>query len=72
MFYLLSWLSTEDLQIQDSNGHTPLHLAVKSAESLETTRPVRALLFRNADKEIKDIDGRRPVDLVGELDDNRL
>mmetsp|Transcript_29510 Transcript_29510/g.44859 ORF Transcript_29510/g.44859 Transcript_29510/m.44859 type:complete len:150 (+) Transcript_29510:837-1286(+) len=53
--------------MRDNDGYTPLHLAVKSAESLESTRSVRALLYRNANTEIKDNKGNRPVELVEEV-----
>jgi hypothetical protein len=45
-------------------GYTPLHLAVKSVETLKSTRPVRSLLIRGASRIKKDNTGRRPVDLV--------
>ena len=52
---------------RDCEGYTPLHLAVKSVETLKSTRPVRALLMRGADREDKDNKGRKPVDLVPEI-----
>ena len=50
--YLLAWLTS--LEDQDVDGFTPLHLAVKSVESLKSTRPVRALLIRGASREARD------------------
>lgn len=60
--YLLSWV--DDINDQDIEGYTPLHLAVKSVETLRSTRPVRSLLIRGASRQVKDKTGRRPVDHV--------
>jgi ankyrin repeat protein len=43
-----------DLELQDDQGFTPLHLAVRSVEQLKSTRPVRALLLKGSDREAKD------------------
>ena len=63
--YLLSWV--HDLNEQDVEGLTPLHLAVKSVESLRSTRPVRSLLIRGASRDVRDKQGRKPIDLVEEI-----
>ncbi len=60
--YLLSWL--EILDDHDIEGYTPLHLAVKSVETLRSTRPVRSLLIRGCSRDARDKNGRRPVDLI--------
>jgi ankyrin repeat protein len=39
-----------DLEYKDKAGNTPLHLAIKSVPILQSTRPVRALLIRGADR----------------------
>lgn len=44
-----------------------MHLAVKSVETLKSTRPVRALLIRGAPRNIKDERGRIPADLISDL-----
>lgn len=41
-----------------------MHLAVKSAEELKSTRPVRALLLKGADREAKDKEGKRAIDMI--------
>jgi len=41
-----------------------MHLAVKSAEQLKSTRPVRILLYKGAPRESKDNKGLKPVDLA--------
>lgn len=68
--YLLAW----DIKIDevDQRGLTPLHLAVKAVNELNTTRPVRALLISGASRKSKDSIGRRPIDLVSEVQDQKL
>ena len=65
LVYLLSYV--EKLDDQDVEGYTPLHLAVKSVETLKTTRPVRALLMRGAPRNIRDNNGMIPADLIPEI-----
>jgi ankyrin repeat protein len=60
--YILSW--TKALDEKDIDGFTPLHLAVKSVDSLKSSRPVRSLLIRGASRLTEDKQGRKPVDLV--------
>jgi ankyrin repeat protein len=60
--YLLSWVKY--LDDPDIEGYTPLHLAVKSVETLKSTRPVRSLLIRGASREARDKNDRRPIDLI--------
>ena len=62
--YLLAW--RPNLNLQDNDGYTPLHLAVKSVDSVESTRPVRFLLIRGANTQIRDNEGRTPGNLVTE------
>jgi len=57
------------LEDKDCEGFTPLHLAVKSVESLKSTRPVRALLIRGASRDAKSNDGKTPSDLAELLTD---
>lgn len=49
--YLLSWGAS--VNAQDSKGLTPLHLAVKSAEDLRSTKSIKLLLLKGAEKNIK-------------------
>lgn len=62
LVYMLSWIT--ELDDQDCDGFTPLHLAVKSVESLQSTRPVRSLLIRGASRNAVDNQDRKPVDLA--------
>ena len=69
--YLLAW--GPNLNIRDKDGYTPLHLAVKSVDTVESTRPVRFLLIRGADKDITDEEQKKPIDHVeDEVSSQRL
>lgn len=46
--YILAW--DADVNAKDSKGLTPLHLAVKSSEDLQSTRSIRHLLIKGADR----------------------
>lgn len=64
--YILSW--DVDVNEQDSKGYTPLHLAVKSSEDLRSTRSLRHLLIKGADRMIETIDERKkPIDIANDL-----
>jgi ankyrin repeat protein len=67
---LLAW--KPELNKQDKEGYTPLHLAVKSVEVLESCRPVRALLIKGANPKIKDKKGKTPLDYVNDIDSEPL
>ena len=67
MIYLLGWLSKSRISLQDVDGFTPLHLAVKSSEQLKSGRPMRALLMKGAPKDIRDKKGKLPIDLVNDI-----
>ena len=53
-----------DPNLQDDDGYTWLHLAVKSAEAIKSTRIVKQLLFWGGDRNIFNRDGYKPVDYV--------
>ena len=52
----------------DQRGLTPLHLAVKAVNELNTTRPVRALLISGASRKKEDLLKRKPIDLIEEVE----
>ena len=53
-----------EVNAQDLKGITPLHLAVKSVELIQSTRPVRALLIKGADRDLKDNEGKKALSHV--------
>lgn len=60
--YLVAWGA--DVNAEDANGITPLQLAVRSADAIRSTRSVRHLLIRGADRDHKDHFGRRAIDFI--------
>lgn len=60
--YLLSM--KPDLEVKDLQGYTPLHLAIKSVGELKSTRPVRALLLKGADRDAVDSKGNNCIYMV--------
>tara|TARA_B110000285_G_C15082634_1_gene594365 strand:- start:1098 stop:1616 length:519 start_codon:yes stop_codon:yes gene_type:complete len=64
LIYILAWCQIQHLSITDVDGYSPLHLAVKSSEHLSSARPVRALLYRGANRTAKDKNGKRPCDIA--------
>lgn len=60
--YILSM--KPNLNPQDIQGYTPIHIAVVSAEKLESTRYVKSLLIKGASRETKDGKGRTPIELL--------
>jgi len=52
---------------KDTKGLTPLHLSVKAAEDLQSSRSIRHLLIKGADKTIMDNDGRMPINIANDL-----
>lgn len=63
--YLLAW--KPNLDLQDKEGYTALHLAVKNVEELGSCRSVRALIYKGANKSIKDKKGNLPIDYVDDI-----
>lgn len=55
------------LDLKDQEGYTPLHLAVKSVDSVQSTRPVRFLLIRGARIDVNDNKERAAIDLVKDV-----
>jgi|TARA_B110001450_G_scaffold243744_1_gene255244 ankyrin repeat protein len=70
LIYILAWVKPKDLCLADVDGYTPLHLAVKSAEEFKSCRPIRALLFRGADKTIRDNNNLLPIDIATQTIEN--
>jgi len=65
--YLLAWLDRKALDMKDVEGYTPLHLAVKSVDTLRSSRPVRSLLIKGADRNVVDNNNKKPIDLAQQI-----
>ena len=63
----MAWCTPDIFAIRDKDGFTALHLAVKSVEKVESSRPVKALLLRDAPKFIRDKNGNLPVDIAEQI-----
>lgn len=61
-----------NLEAKDSHGLTPLHIAVSQAERLGSTRNVRVLLLKGADRDATDLDGKKPVDWMQDETNDRM
>lgn len=57
--YLLAW--NMDVNVQDKDGYTALHLAVQGADALDSSRAVKQLLFKGADPRLADNHGKVPL-----------
>lgn len=68
--YILSM--KPDIEAQDIQGFTPLHIAVPGVMNLGSTRSVKALLLRGANREAKDNKGKKPIDLIPQNMDEGL
>ena len=53
-----------NLEIQDSSGLTPLHLAIKSVGDLRSTRPVRALLLKGSNRHAVNNQGQNVFEII--------
>lgn len=53
-----------DFEAKESRGLTPLHLAIKGFESGDSTRNIKALLLKGADRNSSDNQGRKPIDYI--------
>ena len=57
---------------QDNEGYTPLHLAVRSVDQVESCRPVRALLIKGCSTSIRDNRNKLPSDYVRDIQNIQL
>ena len=60
--YILAWGG--DTEMRDSKGLTPLHLAVKSSKEHRSTKGVKQLLIKGADRNALDNVGMKPIDYM--------
>jgi len=50
-----------DVNVQDIDGFTPLHLAIRRFQPGESTKPIRLLLMKGADVTIRDKENNLPI-----------
>lgn len=62
MSYIVAW--NVDINAVDARGLTALHLAVKSSEDIRSTKGIKLLLIKGADRNIQDNSGKKPIELV--------
>jgi ankyrin repeat protein len=60
--YILSM--RPDIEAQDIQGFTPLHIAVPGVLKLGSTRSVKALLLKGANRDATDKKGKMPIDMI--------
>ena len=60
--YIIAWGG--NLNEIDSKGLTPLHLAVKSYKENRSTKGIKQLLIKGADRNAMDFQTLRPIDYV--------
>ncbi len=60
--YIIAWGG--DLNARDQKGLTPLHLAVKSYKENRSTRGIKQLLIKGADRNALDYSNYKPIDYV--------
>lgn len=68
--YLLAF--KPNINAQDYDGLTPMHLAVRNINASTRTRCVRLLLLKGAMPDIKDRRGKSPADYVNDVRDRDL
>lgn len=56
-----------NLEAKDHAGFTPLHLAIKAVPDLKSTRPVRALLLKGAERDARNLQGVPSIEMVDEM-----
>jgi len=62
LIYILSM--HPNLEIRDNKDFTPLHIAIYSAQKLQSTKHVKSLLLKGADRYSKNSKGQTPIDFI--------
>jgi hypothetical protein len=73
IYYLNSWSC--DVNIKDHQGNTPLHIAVCSAHKfseVSNLRAIKELLIKGANRDLKNKEGQKPIDLALTIEDLKL
>lgn len=62
MSYIIAWGG--HLDAIDTKGLTPLHLACKSYKDIRSTKGIKQLLIKGANRNTIDFEGKKPIDYV--------
>jgi len=66
MSYVIAWGG--DINAQDIRGLTPLHFAVKMSKEFNSTKAIKQLLIKGADKNVLDFVNLAPIDYIPQGD----
>jgi len=66
-YYLQSW--GVDVNARDFLDYTPLHLAVRYSSRFPSTRAIKELLIKGADRDATEKNGLKPIDLCDLIED---
>ena len=69
-YYLQSW--GVDVNAKDYLGYTPLHLAVRYSPRFPSTRAIKELLIKGANRDATEKNGLKPIDLIDLLEDSEM
>lgn len=67
IYYLQSW--GVDVNARDFLDYTPLHLAVRYVSRFPSTRAIKELLIKGADRDAQEKNGLMPIDLCDSVED---
>jgi len=57
------------VDVVNSHGDSPLHMLLKSDSRMCSVKLVKELIFKGADKNLKNRLGQRPIDLLSNIED---
>lgn len=60
--YIIAWGG--DMEAMDIKGHTALHFACKKHKENKSTKGIKQLLIKGANRNAMDFEGKRPIDYV--------
>lgn len=67
-YYLTSWGA--DVNAKDFLEYTPLHLAVRYSSRFNSTRSIKELLIKGADRDARESSGLLPIDLAEQIEND--
>lgn len=72
--YASFWLMGfgHNVNCQNKNGDTPMHMLIKSKKDMYSTKTVRELIFKGANRSIKNMQGKCPIDFLDQVADEGI